>query len=109
AMVNHSCVPNAVKIAIEDRGAGSHLNELRAIRSIKAGEEICISYIPDSVLDYSYRARQQYLHRQFQFICTCVLCQQQSRLKTDGTESTAEALLKLEKEVQKLADLYSGY
>jgi SET domain-containing protein len=39
AMVNHSCVPNAV-VAFTGRKAF-----LRALRSMKSGEEIEISYI----------------------------------------------------------------
>ncbi len=38
-MFNHACNPNVVKLATR------HGSEIRALRQIQEGEEVCISYL----------------------------------------------------------------
>ncbi|KAH6682307.1 hypothetical protein F5X68DRAFT_25055 [Plectosphaerella plurivora] len=65
AMVNHSCVPNAV-IAFGGRKA-----LLRVLRPIKSGEEVEISYI-DCTQPLAQRQRDL---AHYHFTCTCPRCE----------------------------------
>ena len=95
AMVNHSCAPNAVKIALpKPKHAGkakdelspwdpeylASISEIRAAQFIPKGEEVTICYISPDVSDFSRPFRQGYLMRQFQFACTCELCEKEKDL-----------------------------
>ncbi|KAF8346575.1 hypothetical protein F5887DRAFT_1179893 [Amanita rubescens] len=65
--VNHSCSPNATyRWVLNDL-----MYELRALRPIKKGEEICISYV-----NYlrSRSARQEHLQSSYAFACMCSGC-----------------------------------
>lgn len=87
AMLNHSCRPNAVKLALSsavdstviqpqpwEADYEGRISEVRSTSFIKKGEEVFICYIPEAAVDSSLPFRQAYLHRQFQFTCTCSLC-----------------------------------
>ncbi|RBQ86338.1 hypothetical protein VDGD_03295 [Verticillium dahliae] len=66
AMVNHSCVPNAI-VAFSGRRAF-----LRALRDIKEGEEIEISYIDcTQSLEHRRKALELYF-----FQCVCTRCKE---------------------------------
>ena len=76
SMFNHSCSPNAV-ITVEftsDVNSTSRrlLGTVRALRSIAAGEEVCISYVP---LGLSARQmRQDAIFAAHSFLCGCATC-----------------------------------
>ncbi|KAI1390262.1 uncharacterized protein F4822DRAFT_443188 [Hypoxylon trugodes] len=65
SMINHSCMPNAF-VQFVGRKAVLH-----AIREIKAGEEVEISYI-DTTLHLAQRQRGM---KQYFFKCTCLRCE----------------------------------
>ena len=95
AMINHSCVPNSVKWGARD---GAVHSEVRATRFIRAGEEITISYLVPSVR--SRVARQRALSGQFQFTCSCDLCEGKCDASFEaGPPSAAE---QLESELEEL-------
>ena len=72
--INHSCLANAHKVFIGD------LMLLRAVRPIKAGEEITLSYI--SPLE---EKRKDYLQGVWGIDCQCGLCVAE---KSDGLKTT---------------------
>ena len=63
--LNHSCNPNCIAVF------NGSTCDLRSIRNIEPGEELCISYTelmrPQSV-------RQEVLKKQYYFDCTCSRC-----------------------------------
>ena len=74
AMVNHSCRPNCVKVALLHEASDiSNHSELRAMEYITAGTELSISYVDD--FEMPRQVRQDMLYEQFRFRCTCRLCQ----------------------------------
>jgi hypothetical protein len=71
--INHSCSPNA-EITFPD---GNHVVEIKALRDIRAGEEICISYLDECQLERSRHSRQNYLKENYIFQCECEKCHDQ--------------------------------
>lgn len=65
--VNHSCLANADHLYLKNRD----IKILVASRSIQAGEQITISYVPDEDAD----ARKLRLRKVYKFTCCCTLCQ----------------------------------
>jgi hypothetical protein len=65
-LINHSCLPNAHNSWNSD----TKCETIHAIRFIKAGEEITISYPKGGVSD----SRRVYLKTAFGFDCNCSLC-----------------------------------
>jgi hypothetical protein len=65
-LINHSCLPNAHN----NWNSNKNLETIHAIRYIKAGEEITISYSPAG----SSSSRRAYLQEKFGFECDCPLC-----------------------------------
>lgn len=63
--VNHSCIPNA------DRSFIGDMMVIRATRGIKAGEEICMSYLNP---EHSYPERKERLS-EYGIDCDCPLCE----------------------------------
>lgn len=102
-LLNHSCVPNAAVVMVEDDenmavptadttrvSVGSGCDgaketqtprrgwmRLNAIRDIQPNEEITISYVDMETYGSSVRERQRYLLERYRFLCRCPLCQQQ--------------------------------
>jgi len=68
SFMSHSCWPNAVW---HYTGA-DHV--LRARRAIKAGDEVCISYLPEHGLMQSAPVRRNELHDTKRFWCSCERC-----------------------------------
>lgn len=68
ANINHSCDPNSQIIFLE----GSSKLSVSALRDIKEGEEICISYICCDDMDFS--ERQELLLKYYLFSCSCPAC-----------------------------------
>jgi len=78
---NHSCNPNATAMASQ--------NQVRAIKKIKAGEEINISYLGNFKILRNRKFRQNKLFNSWNFVCSCDLC------KNNEDETDAfEALIK---------------
>lgn len=68
--INHSCSPNA-EITFPK---GNHTLEIRAVKDINAGEEICISYLEECQLERSRHSRQRFLQENYIFLCECEKC-----------------------------------
>jgi len=68
SFMSHSCLPNAVWYY----SGADHV--LRARRPIKAGDEVCISYLPEHGLLQSAPVRRQELHTTKRFWCGCERC-----------------------------------
>ena len=64
---NHSCIPNTENVWNEETSS----RELRAIKSIKAGDEIMFSYIGAFCQDRNERREELY---KFHFHCMCEAC-----------------------------------
>eukprot|EP00930_Biecheleria_cincta_P073372 TRINITY_DN60673_c0_g1_i1.p1 TRINITY_DN60673_c0_g1~~TRINITY_DN60673_c0_g1_i1.p1 ORF type:complete len:294 (-),score=49.09 TRINITY_DN60673_c0_g1_i1:168-1049(-) len=74
-IANHSCSPNAFFTASCVAGQSSPAEmTLRALRTIRPGEEICISYVDGSTLFQSCVQRKATLEKTFGFVCKCPRC-----------------------------------
>ncbi|XP_045449804.1 histone-lysine N-trimethyltransferase SMYD5 [Melitaea cinxia] len=71
---NHSCGPNAES----SFPYGNHRIQLKALKTIRPGDEICISYLDDCTLQRSRYSRQKELAENYLFICWCERCTAQS-------------------------------
>jgi hypothetical protein len=71
--MNHSCSPNVVTMSPYT----DHKVRVVALRDIKKGEELCISYI-DEMLDV--KARRKALYSKYMFFCKCTRCMQESKI-----------------------------
>ena len=69
-LINHDCNPNCVAIS-----CGPNIY-VRAIRPIKAGDELFISYIDESGKS---DARKQTLKDQYYFDCSCKMCESKEK------------------------------
>ncbi|XP_071948093.1 histone-lysine N-methyltransferase SMYD3-like [Antedon mediterranea] len=67
AIFNHSCSPNCIAVF------NSTTLHMRAVKNIKKGEELLVSYID---LMYPTEIRQQMLQDQYFFTCDCTACQE---------------------------------
>jgi len=74
SMINHSCRPNA-EIKFQ---TNNNVLTLVALRDIKPGEEIFISYLDECELARSRHSRQKLLKENYLFACQCELCLEQS-------------------------------
>ena len=72
--INHSCSPNA---NVEFPYDNNRL-VVKAVRNIRAGEEICIAYLDECQLERSRHSRQKALSSLYLFVCQCNKCVQQS-------------------------------
>jgi len=68
SFMSHSCFPNAVW----HYSGPDHV--LRARRAIVEGDEVCISYLPESGLFQSAPSRRMELNETKRFWCTCERC-----------------------------------
>lgn len=73
AMLNHDCEPNAVVVFEQDATAA-----VAALRPIRKGEEICISYIE---VDQNVHERRADL-LDYGFVCSCSRCVTQMQVET---------------------------
>uniref|UniRef100_A0A8D8WG37 SET and MYND domain-containing protein 5 n=1 Tax=Cacopsylla melanoneura TaxID=428564 RepID=A0A8D8WG37_9HEMI len=85
---NHSCSPNA---EIKFPYSNFVLN-LMALQDISVGDEICISYMEEDLLERGRGTRNNYLRSNYYFTCTCEKCQSQvgdpeSASEDDGSMS----------------------
>ncbi|KAI0400365.1 SET domain-containing protein [Xylaria palmicola] len=89
---NHSCNPNAILVPNQPQ------EEIRALRPIKAGEEIFIKYVEVS---NPFSVRQVELKENHYFTCQCTRCDQGASLEADLFLKSPEDL---ESKSQELAD-----
>lgn len=69
--INHSCRPNVVWSWV----AGSYnVKEIRAVREIEAGEELCANYIDSFEGTLSSCIERQKRLKKWHFTCTCEIC-----------------------------------
>ncbi|PWV08307.1 hypothetical protein C3747_91g55 [Trypanosoma cruzi] len=71
-LFNHSCEPNLQVVYSE---SGDETLSVVALRDIEPGEELCISYIDESL---SYPERQQELYEHYLFFCQCPKCEREA-------------------------------
>ena len=94
AFLNHSCEPNCIAVF------NSRTCEIRSIKNIEKGEELCISYTelmrPQSV-------RGKVLKEQYYFDCTCSRC-----LKEIGEGTEMNGLRCVNKDCFNAVGFHSG-
>ncbi|KAK7913349.1 hypothetical protein WMY93_013560 [Mugilogobius chulae] len=107
SLLNHDCGPNCVMVF-----EGTKL-QLRAVKEIKLGDELTVSYIDSLELTED---RQKQLEEQYHFTCTCQRCNSRDKdvLTVSGEEATWRPLkdalsrldgLKAESNWQELVDV----
>jgi len=69
ARLNHSCAPNCAW-----HGDGSEM-VVNSIVDIKPGEEVCVSYLPQYVIDAGFQTRRRVLQEKWGFSCNCNQCE----------------------------------
>jgi SET domain len=69
AMINHSCIPNALRVFV-----GGEWMVVHASVNIAKGEEIVWSYLPPIL---TYPRRRQQLEELHGFVCQCVRCEKE--------------------------------
>jgi len=81
---NHSCEPNIGRYSLGDA------TFFRTSRPVKAGEELCISYIEAETLVETKRFRHQVLNRDF--TCTCRKCtiEEAEPMEEEGAKNYAD-------------------
>jgi len=85
AMINHSCMPNAVRVY-----AGKNM-VVHASTSILAGQEIVWSYVPPTM---TFMDRRRSLKKTHGFICNCSRCSQEAKcLKPELLPTTLKIAL----------------
>ncbi|XP_072353849.1 protein-lysine N-trimethyltransferase SMYD5 [Scyliorhinus torazame] len=89
---NHSCDPNAETSFPEN----NFLLHLTALRDIKAGEEVCITYLDCCQRDRSRHTRHRILRDNYLFICSCPKCVAQM----DDPDLTSEEEEELEADAE---------
>lgn len=88
---NHSCRPNCEGVAGEDcpdTGLGQDFFEVKAVAHLQPGEQLCISYLPDTTLYLPTAQRQEMLWNSYAFRCQCSRC-------LEGPNPTLDGLLGL--------------
>jgi len=80
--INHSCLPN-VEITFPNN---DFTLAVKALTDIKAGTEVCISYLDDCMLQRSRHSRIRMLRENYLFNCSCEKCESQ----IDDPDETSE-------------------
>lgn len=86
---NHSCVPNAEPTYLYNNSRLS----LVAVKDIKQGEEVCISYLDECDRGRSRHSRQKLLKENYLFVCECEKCLEESEeldVTSDDEEDMSE-------------------
>ena len=90
--LNHSCKPNAVNSA---NAVNSEFNEVRAIRNIKAGQEITISYKEgDGLFGLKTTQNRQKILQDWGFTCVCEFCQESDDDERTTIQSEIQELIR---------------
>jgi len=86
---NHACLPNACWLQRRCESQHDLRIEVRTLRRIEPGEEVCISYFP---INAPLSARQQKLSDEYGFQCNdeCWRCEVERRAGWDEREGHAE-------------------
>lgn len=84
--INHSCEPNAAPHFLNSDFTLS----MMAVRNIEAGEEICISYLDECILERSRHTRQKILRENYVFTCHCNRCIEQSEEPDQTSEEDSD-------------------
>lgn len=71
---NHSCTPNAEPSFLHN----NHRLSLVALKDIQEGDEICISYLDECMLERSRHSRRKELMANYLFLCDCPKCEEQA-------------------------------
>lgn len=95
SMLNHSCVPNCLKLIPASKHGCS---EIWTVRDIKQGEELTICYV--NPLESSSASIREYLWRNHKFHCVCCKCTQTSAGAQTAGSDGSDALQQLEKAIQ---------
>ena len=66
---NHSCVPNCNYMWNEELGE----QQMFAVRNLKAGTELMVSYLPDSFIE-GVEERRKFILQNYNFNCICECC-----------------------------------
>ena len=90
SMLNHDCNPGATWHAVNTRGA----IEVAAIRDIKKGEEVCVSYVTPLISEAKRRER---IWAHIGKMCECGRCVQERETAADGGEGDAFDVSKIRK------------
>lgn len=70
-LVNHSCDPNCTSLTINnDKG----ILALKTIQPVRCGQQFTISYMGNELNALSKAFRQEYLSKEYGFICQCAKC-----------------------------------
>lgn len=83
---NHSCAPNAEPSFLNNCSRLS----LVALQDIKAGDEICISYLDECSLNRSRHSRVKELSQNYLFLCQCPKCLEQCGDPDETSEEDEE-------------------
>ena len=94
SFMNHSCMPNAIRVYIGD------ICIVRAITDIPEGEEILISYFPLSLFP-KVRNRGHFLG----FRCDCILCQFE---RNPNVQEIITEILRCEEYLRTCVETHSG-
>lgn len=92
ARINHTCDPNAEFTLSWSDELGTVVNCITALRSIRDGEEISISYLPVR-LRATFAERRKQLSQHWGFECDCTRCIEEGywvSMATDKDEKGAE-------------------
>lgn len=93
ALINHSCVPNAVVVFPsfpESTSSASRYMAVVALRDLEPDEEVVTSYVD---LSLPRRERQRELMERYKFQCRCEGCTNTTTAKTGGVIDPREAML----------------
>ena len=97
-MLNHSCVPNAVKYSPSSGSLGA--SEIWTVRSVAAGEELTISYCEP--LEVTRQAMHDFLETHHRFRCRCSSCVAADAPVPAAYQETMEKVAQQEGRVQEL-------
>ena len=86
---NHSCQPNADLLNVNGQG------QVRAIRNIKAGKEINLSYLGKFSGFRNRKYRRQNLLKRWSFFCSCDLCENDVDIDAEAFEALIQEAEKL--------------
>ncbi|KAF3318351.1 hypothetical protein TWF173_007769 [Orbilia oligospora] len=97
-LINHSCIPNTY----HNWNENLEQETIHAIRPIKAGEEITISYISESMSN----PRRKRLQECFGFDCQCQLCTSDPK-QLESSDERRQRILELNESI--MSNVTAGY